>query len=32
MPYLKYVGEEKAKYILKEIHEEVCETMQAPDH
>ena len=25
MPYLKYVDEEKAKYVLKEIHEGVCE-------
>ena len=24
MPYLKYVDEEEAKYILEEIHEGVC--------
>ena len=25
MPYLKCVDEEEAKYILEEIHEEICD-------
>ena len=30
MPYLKCVDEEEAKYILKEIHERVCEDHAGP--
>ena len=30
MPYLKCVDEEEAKYILKEIHEGVCEDHVGP--
>ena len=30
MPYLKCVDEKKAKYILKEIHEGVCEDHVGP--
>ena len=30
MPYLKCVDEEKAKYILEEIHEGVCEDHTGP--
>ena len=30
MPYLKWVDEEEAKYILKEIHEGVCRDHASP--
>ena len=30
MPYLKYVDEEEAKYILEEIHEGVCGDYASP--
>ena len=30
MPYLRCVNEEKAKYILEEIHEGICEDHAGP--
>ena len=30
IPYLKYIDEEEAKYILKEIHEGVCRDHASP--
>ena len=30
MPYLKYVDEGEAKYILEEIHEGICEDHVGP--
>jgi len=30
MPYLRCVKEEEAKYILKEVHEGVCEDYERP--
>ena len=32
MPYLKYVEEDEARYILEEIHEEYARTTRAQDH
>ena len=30
MPYLKYVNEKEAKYIIKEIHDEICGDHASP--